>query len=251
MVLCDGKHFRANGKKRVAFFYLDDATRHILAVKVGASETSWLFLKGLHQVCETYGLMEKLYVDNGSAFTAGDVATVCTSLDIPTIFGRVGYPEGRGKIERFNRTVLAACLRGLDKPGIDSTFVALELRINHYLDNFYSTCDHSDLGCPPGEAFARDSRTLSFPSDQEAFDKHFCITENRKVTADNCIKFNGQTFEAPLGYAGTKVHVSYQLLTQTLIFKGDNRDSVLYPIDKTSNARKQKSVGQSFAISRK
>lgn len=249
MVLCDGKHFRANGKKRVAFFYLDDATRHILAVKVGATETSRLFLRGLYKVCENYGLMEKLYMDHGSAFTAGDVAAVGSNLDIPIIFGRVGYPQGRGKIERFNRTALAACLRGLDKAGIDATYMGLELRINHYLKNFYSTNEHSDLGCSPAEAFQRDSRTLRFPSDRQAFDRHFCIRENRRVTSDNSINFHGQSFEMPLGYAGTTVELSYSLLDQKLTLETSSGDTTLHPLDKTAHARKPRAKSVSDSLS--
>ena len=48
-VLADGKHFRAGAARlrRVALFFLDDATRYGLAVVVGTAESSALFLRGL------------------------------------------------------------------------------------------------------------------------------------------------------------------------------------------------------------
>lgn len=240
MVLCDGKHFKVNGKKRVAFFFLDDATRHILAVKVGASETTHMFLTGLYQVIQNYGLMERIYMDHGSAFTAKHVAAVGLRLDIPILFGKVAYPQGRGKIERFNRTVSAGCLRGLDKPDIDSEFAALELRINHYLENFYSINKHSDLRCSPSQAFFNDSRTLLMPSNWKELNKHFCIEETRKVTADNCIKFNSKSYEAPLGHAGTKALVRYQLLEQKLYLVLEEGEIALHLVDKNANAKKRR-----------
>jgi len=50
MLLCDGKHFRAGPllRKRVAFFFLDDATRMGLEVVVGSAESSELFARGLY-----------------------------------------------------------------------------------------------------------------------------------------------------------------------------------------------------------
>ena len=49
-VLCDGKHFRAGEKRarRVALFFIDDATRFGLHVVVGTSENATLFQRGLY-----------------------------------------------------------------------------------------------------------------------------------------------------------------------------------------------------------
>ena len=50
-VLADGKHFRAGAARlrRVALFFLDDATRYGLEVLVGTAESSELFLRALYQ----------------------------------------------------------------------------------------------------------------------------------------------------------------------------------------------------------
>ena len=67
MVLCDGKHFRAGVKRlrRVALFFLDDATRRGLKAWVGTSESTRLFLAGVHQLIVRHGLMAALYLDRG------------------------------------------------------------------------------------------------------------------------------------------------------------------------------------------
>jgi putative transposase len=95
MVLCDGKHFRAgiNRLRRVAFFYLDDATRNVLHVVVGPSETTQLFLRGLYETIRKYGFMTSFFVDNGSGFASHDAVDVLRKLDILFIHGAVGYPK--------------------------------------------------------------------------------------------------------------------------------------------------------------
>jgi transposase len=57
-VLCDGKHFRAGAGRlrRVALFFLDDATGYGLYVQVGSSESTRLFLRGLYDLVLKYGL---------------------------------------------------------------------------------------------------------------------------------------------------------------------------------------------------
>ena len=65
--LADGKHFRAGAARlrRVALFFLDDATRYGLEVLVGTAESSALFLRGLHEVVMHHGVADLYYLDKG------------------------------------------------------------------------------------------------------------------------------------------------------------------------------------------
>ena len=96
MVLCDGKHFRASAARlrRVALFFLDDATRMGLHVVVGTSENAELFLRGLYETMLSYGMMGALFVDRGPGFVATDVSEVLRKLEILYIHGTAGYPQG-------------------------------------------------------------------------------------------------------------------------------------------------------------
>jgi hypothetical protein len=100
MMLADGKHFRAGvgRKRRVAVFFLDDATRFGLGVVVGTDETAELFLRGLHTVLRRFGFMDVLFLDRGPGFRADDTAAACHRLDIHLVLGTAGYPEGHGKM---------------------------------------------------------------------------------------------------------------------------------------------------------
>ncbi len=56
------------------------------------------------------GLPEVLYSDHGSDFTSARLEQVCLDAHIRLIHSRVGIPQGRGKIERFYRTVTTELL---------------------------------------------------------------------------------------------------------------------------------------------
>jgi len=59
MILADGKHFRVGARRlrRVAVFFLDDATRYGLHVVVGnRGEKAVLFLRGLYELIRKYGI---------------------------------------------------------------------------------------------------------------------------------------------------------------------------------------------------
>ncbi|MCP3882084.1 MAG: transposase, partial [Sulfitobacter sp.] len=179
MVLCDGKHFRAGvgRRKRVALFFLDDATRFALEVVVGTSESAALFLRGLYLCILRYGLMIRLFVDNGSGFIALDTLAVARKLAVQLIHGSAGYPEGHGKIERFNRTVAEQLLRLLaGNPQIDPQTQALELRLRHYLQERYNHTPHEALdGTTSWARFHQDPRALRFHAHTEQLRQAFVL----------------------------------------------------------------------------
>ncbi len=189
MVLCDGKHFRAGvGRlKRVALFFLDDATRFGPEVVVGTSENAALFLRGLYLCILHYGLMIRLFVDNGSGFIALDAIAVARKLLVPLIHGSAGYPEGHGKIERFNRTCLEQLLRLLPgNPEIDPDVQALELRLRHFLREIYNHTPHEALdGATPSERFHQDPRALRFHEHTEQLRQAFVLHERRRVSPES------------------------------------------------------------------
>jgi transposase InsO family protein len=247
MVLCDGKHFRAGEKraKRVALFYIDDASRLILHVVVGTSETAALFQRGLYECLIRYGTMSVLYLDRGPGFIAEDTVGVLANLRIPLIYGEVGYKEGRGKVERFNRTVTADVLRGLDgRPDVDANCVALELRLGHYADRVYAKRPHEGLGCQtPAERFSSDPRALRLPESRERLKSKFELSIERRVSSDHVVSIGAVEYEMPRGYAGTKVTLHRRLLDGTIGFVHQGKVIELQPADPAANAHAQRARG--------
>jgi putative transposase len=240
MVLCDGKHFRAgvNRLRRVVLYFLDDCTRFALHAVVGTSESAELFLRGLFETVQRHGLMDALFLDNGPGFIAEDTYRVMGQLERALIFGTKAYPEGHGKIERFNQTTIAAVLRGLDGAvEVDPDPRALELRLQHYLGR-YNDRPHESLDKQtPRERWGADDRELCFPESEDQLKERFVLTEERRVSKDHVIQYEGGLYEAPRGLSSQKVLVHRQVLTGELSVPDGERLVRLHPVDLAANAR--------------
>ena len=244
MMLCDGKYFRAGGDrlKRLALFFLDDATRVVLDVFVGtAGESAEFFLRSLFQILKTFGYMGACYLDRGPGFKADDTERVFAALGIPLILGTARYPEGRGKIERFNRTVGRQLLRSLAKPEIDPAPRALELRIRHYLRERYSQHFHEGLDAVPQERFdALDQPRLILPESEAELRRAFVLTDTRKVRNDNVVAWDDEVYEVPLGYAGRRITVFRDIVSGELSVLHAGRAVRIHAPDLEANARQRR-----------
>jgi len=247
VVLCDGKHFRAGSarRKRLVFFFLDDATRRVLHAVVGTSETTELFLRGLHETVRQHGLMDTLYEDHGPGFISHDTAAAVARLGALLIHGEKQYPEGHGKIERFNRFVLARVLRHFDgRADVDPDCGALELRLLHYLHERYGHRPHEGLdGDSPVQRWDADTRALRFPESDEALRGCFVVRERRRVSNDHVISFAGTDYEVPRGHAGKQLSLERHLLDETLWIEHQGELVQLHLVDLTANARDRRARG--------
>ena len=241
MLLCDGKHFRA-GKtraKRVALFFLDDASRMGLHVVVGTAESAALFLRGLYDTIRRHGLFDMAYLDRGPGFKANDTASVVQQLGALLILGVAGYPQGRGKVEKFNQTALAAVLRLLDgRDDVDPDCGALALRLGHWLREIYNHSPHESLGkdVTPWQRWSADARELRLPEDDAELRGHFVLRETRKATKDHLVPWEGQDLELPKGLADQRVELYHQVLDDTVSVLHEGRLVRLHPVDRHANA---------------
>jgi len=238
-VLCDGKHFRAGGARlrRVALFFLDSATRYGLDVVVGTSESTALFLGGLHDLVTKHGLVDLLYLDHGPGFISGDtLAVVQGGLGAWLIHGKARYPQGRGAVERFNRTAHDQVLRSLDGAAdVDPECQALTLRLRHFLDRYNDT-GHETLGGDTPRQRWEAGRRLRFPEDSADLYRRFVVRQSRKVSADHVIKAYGRLWEAPRGLARSWVEVARHVLDGRIWVLHDGRMVELAELDPHGNA---------------
>jgi len=246
-VLCDGKHFRAGGSraKRVALFYLDNATRYGLDVIVGPSESTSLFLHGLYALVRQHGLPDLLYLDHGSGFISSDTLAVAEGgLDAWLIHGKVRYPQGRGAVERFNRTAYEQILRALDGAAhVDPACGALTLRLRHYLARYNDTAHETLNGDTPRQRWEQ-GRPLRFPENEADLYRRFVVRLPRKVSADHVIKMDGRLWEAPWGLAGQRVEVVRHVLDGRRWVLHQGRMVELARLDEHTNATDRRAAAE-------
>ncbi|MBI3892996.1 MAG: transposase family protein [Candidatus Wallbacteria bacterium] len=248
MVLADGKHFRAGASrlKRVALFFIDDATRLGLSVCVAPSEDTGVFLKSFHALVCQYGFPDTVFVDNGPGFISEATLGVFARLDLPLIHGTAAYPEGHGKIERFNQTAKAAVLRQLaGRPEIDPSCESLTLRLTHYLREVYNHLPHESLaGNTPWERFRSDEKPFRWPEDRARLDEKFSVHLKRRVSPDHIVDIGDLAYEIPRGHAGRHVVLEQKLLDDRVFFIDRGRAIELFPVDLARNARERRGSDQ-------
>jgi transposase InsO family protein len=247
MLLCDGKHFRAGPwlRQRVAFFFLDDATRMGLEVVVGTSESSELFARGLYLVVRRWGIADMLYLDRGPGFIANDSARLCRQCSILPVLGQARCPQCHGKIEKFNQYAKHNLLRGITDAGVDDRLEALELRVRHFLLEQYNHRPHEALGGQtPAERWAADQRELRPLRSQGDLERRFLLTEKRAVALDNVLSCDGVAYEVPRGHAGSAILVYRCALRKTVSIMHAGRLVCLHPVDLAANATARRTTGR-------
>ena len=83
----------------------DDASRLVAHSAFCLGETALEIEGVLKQALLRRGVPLKIVVDNGPAYRAQSLQGICARLSIQLIFCRPYTPEGKGKLERWHRTV--------------------------------------------------------------------------------------------------------------------------------------------------
>ncbi|WP_094605467.1 DDE-type integrase/transposase/recombinase [Sporomusa silvacetica] len=199
---------RDGAKKQVYLAaWIDDATRFIVSAKFYENQKLDIIEDTLRDAILTHGMPDAVYVDNGKQYRSNWLTKACAKLGIKLLHARPYHPEGKGKIERFNRRLDSFLAEvALQKPQ------SLE-ELNHYLDLWIQEKYHKDShagldGVSPETAYLTDKKPLRFP-DIEACREAFLHTEEREVDKTGCISFNGSKYEVGMKLIGRKVEVLY------------------------------------------
>jgi len=186
---------------------LDDATRMIPYAAFTRSETVTAFLPVFERALLRRGIPKRLYVDNGSAYRARHLALVCAKLGVTLIHARPFSPQGKGKLERWFRTVrlqLLPTLLEADTQSLD----ALNQRLWTWIEDEYLDTPHRGLqDVTPREQWARAAHHVTLPThDLTAL---FLFEEKRKVQQDRTVSLHGVVFEVDAALVGQTVTLRY------------------------------------------
>ena len=164
------------------------------------------------------GIPDALHVDNGSDFTSHHLERTAIELRIRIIHSTVGRPQGRGKIERFFRTInteLLATLPGHLEPGNRSPqpvldLAALDQAIGTFV-TYYNERPHRELGVSPRDAWVADGWLPRMPDSLEQLDGLLLTVPKTRVVQRDGIHFQGQRYLAPTlaPFVGHTVTIRY------------------------------------------
>jgi len=200
-----GPRVETKGRMRKTYLiaFLDDHSRLVPHAQFYLSEGISAYLNAFEQALARRGLPRKLYVDNGPAFRSRRLEYITASLGIALIHSSPYKPQGRGKIERWFRSVRSQFLPGFRGNTLHELNEALDL----WLNNVYHQRTHTATGQTPFNRFTSHMECLR-PAPQNLKD-HFRIQARRRVARDRTVTLNGRLYEAPVSLIGRHIAVLY------------------------------------------
>jgi putative transposase len=165
------------------------------------------------------GIPATFYTDHGSDFTSHHLEQVSADLKMGLVFSEAGMPRGRGRIERFFRTINQMLLCGL--PGYTPagtptgetllTLSTFEAHLQEFILEQYHQRPHSETGVPPHVRWAAGGFLPRLPESLEQLDLLLLtVAKSRKVRQDG-IHFQGLCYldTTLAAYVGEPVIIRY------------------------------------------
>ncbi len=232
-------------RKTYLFAIIDDHSRLIVHAQFYLSESIDSFRDCLMLALLKRGLPRRLYTDNGSAFRSHLLRYACARLGIALLHSRPGIPEGRGKIERFFRTVRSQLLPLL---GETANLQQMNAGLYDWLEHDYHARPHSTTKVSPLERYLKHLHALR-PAPANLLD-YFRNPVTRKVDKDRAVSLDGRLFEAPVGLIGRSVTLLYHkddpLRVEVML--GEQSYGFLTPLDPLVNSRVRRTTRQDVEI---
>jgi transposase InsO family protein len=228
---------RVAGRKTYLFAFLDDHSRVAVGYRFGFAEDTVRLAAALQPALGSRGVPGSVYVDNGSAFVDNWLLRACAVLGIRLVHSRPGQPQGRGKIERWFRSVRDQFLVEIDDStadqirdtGMTPAGALLELNglFTAWVEASYHHV-HSETGQSPlqrwTDGWQRAGRSPAMPTPADLTEA-FLWSEQRVVTRTATVSLHGNTYQVQAGLVGRKVELVFSPFDlETLRVRYDGRD---------------------------
>lgn len=213
---------KIGGRKTYLFAFLDDHSRLLTGYRFGFCEDTVRLGAALEPALASRGVPASVYVDNGSAYVDAWLLRACAKLGVRLVHSTPHRPQGRGKIERFFRTVREQFLvevsdtatDDLAATGVDHRTALLELNrlFTAWVETEYHRRVHSETGQSPLDrwdtGWARSGRTPAMPAAADLTEA-FLWSEYRTVTKTATVSLHANSFQVDPGLAGRKVELVF------------------------------------------
>ena len=196
-------------RKTYLIAFIDDATRVIPFAAFATAENIQAFLPVFKNALIRRGLPQRLYVDNGAAYRSRQLVLICAKLGVALVHARPYQPAGKGKIERYFRTLRAGWLSHLDAQTLDS-LQTLNRSLWAWIEGEYHNSPHRGIdGRTPLEQWALASAGVRYPDATLDLDAIFLFEARRRVHKDRTVSLNGRLYEVDPLLVGQRVILRY------------------------------------------
>lgn len=229
---CYLPHITEDGtSKRVyCIMIIDDHSRLLVGGELFYNDNACNFQKVLKDAIATYGIPDKLYVDNGCSYSNAQLSMICVSLGILLLHTRVRDGASKGKVERHFRTLKERWLYTLDINKITSLSQFNGMLKDYMRD--YNTTFHRGIDTIPLERYQASKDHPRQPESRQWLDDCFYNRITRKVRKDSTISIDRVCYDVPMQFISAKVDVRYlpdDMTSAYILFDGEK-----FPIRQTS-----------------
>ena len=182
---------------------IDDASRFVVSAKFFWAEGTESLLDGLSMAVRRFGVPQKFYTDNGSAFRSDHLKLVAARLGMHLPHTPAYRPQGRGKIERFFRTVRDQWL-----PTEAGSIETLNKALGDWLEGYHNRI-HGSLGESPLRRRLSIGQAVKEISAVTNIERMFYLQADKKVARNGTVSLLKKTFEIKNSLPGSFVTVFY------------------------------------------
>ena len=230
---------RPGGGKRQVFLQatLDDASRLIPHAQFYPDQGLDSFLDCLRQAIAARGIPVRLYMDNAKIYHSPQLARIAASIGILIVHTPPYQPEGRGKIERYFRSVREQFLADLDRKAL-LTLEQLNERLGQWVDSYHRK-EHSALQTTPMLRWQRDIEQVRQLPPASDLRRLFFHRVDRLVRRDSTFLLHNRYFEAPPQLAGKRIEVRFDPLERNqleIYYEGQSQGAARL-VDAVGNAQ--------------
>lgn len=206
---CYLPYITENGKARRVYciMIIDDHSRLLVGGELFYNDNAYNFQKVLKHAISTYGIPDKLYVDNGCSYSNEQLSMICVSLGILLLHTRIRDGASKGKVERHFRTLKERWLYTLDTDSITS-LGQFNGMLRDYMRS-YNTTFHRGINGVPLERYEASKDHPRKPQSREWLDDCFYNRISRKVRKDATITIDKVCYDVPMQFISAKVDIRY------------------------------------------
>ena len=189
---------------------LDDHSRFSPVLEACGDERTTTVKPLLTKALRRYGLPDAIYVDNGSPWGTGvpggwtPLGVWLLKLGIRVIHGRPYHPQGRGKIERFHRTLKAEVFEARPYAGL--SLARLQRRFDDWRTIYNMDRPHEALGMDvPASRYHPSSRPFPDHLPEVQYDS---IDIVRRVSSTKAyVSFKGRPWKVSRAFRGERLAI--------------------------------------------
>jgi putative transposase len=197
------------GKKSYLFAFLDDHSRAVMGARWACHDDVVRMAAAFRPALQARGVPQRAYLDNGSAFADAWLVRGCAVLGIKLIHSRPGKPEGRGKIERYFRSVREQFL--VEVGGGEKTADLAEMNrlFQAWTETVYHQAVHSETGEAPAARREKATPAERAVPEPALLREAFLWSERRKADKTALVRMHGNVYQVDAWLAGQYVELVF------------------------------------------